>query len=104
MRITILCEGKTEQAFKECLHSFLKPRLVGKMPSLRFDVHHGSIPTQAKLRRVVENLLGARTNPSDAVIGLTDIYPGVCRCGRRQEQDATVGWARATILSARGTS
>lgn len=81
MRITIICEGKTEQAFKECLHAFLKTRLTGNMPSLKFDVHHGSIPTQAKLHRVVENLLGARVNPSDAVIGLTDVYPAFVDAG-----------------------
>ena len=76
MKITIICEGKTEQAFKETLHSFLQPLLPGKMPSLRFDVHHGSIPTGDTLKRVVENLLGETRNPSNAVIGLTDVYPG----------------------------
>jgi len=76
MRIAIICEGKTEQAFKDALLSFLQTRLAGIMPALKFDVHHGSIPTEMKLRRVVENLLTARVNPSDAVIALTDVYPG----------------------------
>jgi hypothetical protein len=76
MRITIICEGRTEQAFKEALHSFLKTRLVGKMPALDFSSQHGSIPTETKLRRVVENLLNGRVKPSDAVIALTDVYPG----------------------------
>jgi hypothetical protein len=75
MRITIICEGKTEQAFEETLHAFLQTRLPGKMPALRFDVHHGSIPTGEQLKRVVENLLGATRKPAEAVIGLTDVYP-----------------------------
>ena len=76
MKITIICEGKTEQAFKESLQSFLRPILSGKMPALRFDVHHGSIPSGEKLKKVVENLLNAGVKRSDAVIGLTDVYPG----------------------------
>lgn len=75
MRITIICEGKTEQAFKETLHAFLQTRLPGKMPALKFDVHNGSIPTGDKLKRVVDNLLGATLKPAEAVIGLTDVYP-----------------------------
>jgi hypothetical protein len=75
VKITIICEGKTESAFKECLHSFLRSRLAGRMPTLKFDVHHGSIPTGEKLRRVVETLLNTGKEPSDAVIGLTDVYP-----------------------------
>lgn len=75
MRITVICEGKTEKAFKECLHDFLKQRLEGNMPSLKFDVHHGSIPKQKKLKKVVQNLLTTGAKPSDAVIGLTDVYP-----------------------------
>lgn len=71
MKITIICEGKTELAFKESLQSFLQPLLPGKMPALKFDVHHGSIPSEQKLKRVVTNLL----NTSDAVIALTDVYP-----------------------------
>lgn len=75
MRITIICEGKTEQAFKDSLHTFLKPLLPGKMPAIRFDVHHGAIPSRGKLQRVVSTLLNAGANKSDAVIGLTDVYP-----------------------------
>jgi len=44
MKITILCEGKTEKAFKPCLHKFLKSRLEGTMPALQFDKHDGPIP------------------------------------------------------------
>lgn len=75
MKIVILCEGRTEQAFKTCLLSFLKTRLAGRMPKLVFDVHSGAIPTQAKLRRVVETLLSSGREPADAVIALTDVYP-----------------------------
>lgn len=75
MKITIICEGKTEKAFKDSLHGFLKGLLEGRMPSLRFDVHHGSIPTSGKLQRVVANLLNGGSRSSDAVIGLTDVYP-----------------------------
>lgn len=76
MRITIICEGKTELAFKDALLSYLQTPLAGKMPSLKFDVHHGAIPSEAKLQRVVKNLLSTKVNPSDAVIALTDVYPG----------------------------
>ena len=75
MRIAIICEGPTEQAFKEPLQAFLRTRLDRKMPALKFDVHHGSIPTGDKLKQVVERLLNARVNPPDAVIALTDVYP-----------------------------
>ena len=77
MRIVIICEGKTELAFKDCLHRFLKTKLGAskKMPKLDFDVHNGSIPTAAKLKRVVESLLSAGREPANAVIALTDVYP-----------------------------
>ena len=45
MKITIVCEGKTEQAFQESLRDFLTTRLAGNMPAMNFDVHNGSIPT-----------------------------------------------------------
>ncbi len=78
MRIVIICEGKTEQAFKSCLHEFLKSKLGAsqKMPKLVFDVHNGSIPSGDKLQRVVTRLLSDSKNPADAVIALTDVYPG----------------------------
>lgn len=75
MRITIICEGKTEKAFKPYLNGFLRERLAGKMPKLIFDRHDGSIPTQNKLRRVVSKLLTTGKSKSDAVIALTDVYP-----------------------------
>lgn len=75
MRITIVCEGKTETAFKPHLHAFLQTRLAGRIPELAFDRHDGAIPTGAKLRRVVSNLLDTGARRSDAVIALTDAYP-----------------------------
>jgi ribosomal protein RSM22 (predicted rRNA methylase) len=75
VRISIICEGKTEQAFKPQLIAFLKTRLAQQMPSLKFDPHHGAIPVENKLRRIVSNLLDTGKNRSDAVIALTDVYP-----------------------------
>ena len=80
MRIVIICEGKTEQAFKPCLLRFLKSRFLElrpktKMPKLVFDVHNGAIPTKDTLKRDVTTLLTAKKNPADAVIALADVYP-----------------------------
>jgi hypothetical protein len=75
VRITIICEGKTETAFKPHLHTFLRTRLADRMPDLRFDRHDGAIPTEGKLRRIVSNLLDTGARRSDAVIALTDAYP-----------------------------
>lgn len=75
MRITILCEGKTEQAFKPILNAFLRARLGNNMPKLVWDRHDGAIPKEEKLKRVVHNLLNTGSNCSDAVIALTDVYP-----------------------------
>ena len=71
MRIAVLVEGKTESAFKPTLQKFLKPRLQ-QMPHLRFIPYDGRIPKEARLRRIVENLLDTH----DAVIALTDVYTG----------------------------
>jgi hypothetical protein len=76
MRIAILVEGKTERAFKPYLLAFLQTRLAGKMPKLDFVPHDGHIPTGAKLKRIVENLLNDKKHPADAVIALTDVYTG----------------------------
>ncbi len=75
MRITILCEGKTEKAFKPCLNRFLRTKLAGKMPRLDFSVYNGAIPTKDKLQRRVSKLLNTGVKRSDAVIALTDVYP-----------------------------
>jgi len=75
VKIVILCEGRTEDAFKRHLLEFLKPRLPGTMPKLVFDRHDGSIPTEGKLQRVVTRLLETGQRRADAVIALTDVYP-----------------------------
>ncbi|WP_165229210.1 DUF4276 family protein [Aquisphaera insulae] len=76
MRIEILVEGRTETAFKPFLLPFLGKKLAGKMPSLAFAPYDGRIPTQQKLKRVVERLLSTGRHPADAVIALTDVYTG----------------------------
>lgn len=75
MRITILVEGRTEQAFKSHLTAFLRTRLAGQMPRLDMFPYHGRIPVGEELRTKVEKLLRGR-QPSDAVIALTDVYTG----------------------------
>lgn len=74
MKIAILVEGATEVAFKEKLREFLSNRLEQEMPRLDFKPQDGRIPKEAKLRRVVENLLN--NDGYDAVIALTDVYTG----------------------------
>lgn len=74
MKIAILVEGETEQAFKRYLLNFLKTCLADKMPKLTFCCYDGRIPKEEKLKRVVENQL----RQHDAVIALTDVYTGTC--------------------------
>ena len=74
MKIAILVEGKTEQAFMPCLRSFLNSRLQ-QMPKLKPITYDGRIPKKDKLKRVVENLLTGK-EAYDAVIALTDVYTG----------------------------
>lgn len=76
MRIAILVEGKTEKAFKPYLTAFLQTKLPDRMPKLDIVPYDGRIPTDGKLKRVVENLLSNAKQPADAVIALTDVYTG----------------------------
>ena len=76
MKITILVEGRTEQAFKTPLLEFMKPSLEGRMPSLDFFTCDGRVYKGDKLRRVVEGLLNNGKRPADAVIAVTDAYTG----------------------------
>lgn len=76
MKITVLVEGKTEQAFKPHLLEFLKSRLDRRMPNIDFFPCQGRMYKEEKLRRTVENLLRNGKVPSDAVIALTDVYTG----------------------------
>lgn len=77
MRIAILVEGETEQAFMPKLRDFLQVRLPGRMPKLDPVAYDGRIPTGEKLRRVVERLLDSGAQSADAVIALTDVYTGI---------------------------
>jgi hypothetical protein len=74
MKIAILVEGATEDAFKKKLCEFLQSRLEQKMPKLHFIRQDSPIPKEEKLKRLVENLLD--NNGKDAVIALTDVYTG----------------------------
>lgn len=76
MRIAVIVEGRTERVFMPYVRDFLETRLTGQMPRLDPLPYDGRIPKGAKLRRVVENLLGDRVRPADAVIALTDVYTG----------------------------
>jgi Domain of unknown function (DUF4276) len=75
VKITILVEGRTEQAFKPHLTAFLQTRLAGQMPRLDMFPYNGRIPMYEGLRSKVEKLLSGR-QASDAVIALTDVYTG----------------------------
>jgi hypothetical protein len=76
MRIALIVEGKTEMAFLPYLRAFLQTRLSGMMPKVIPFPYDGRIPTEGKLKRVVENLLNDRKRPVDAVLALTDVYTG----------------------------
>jgi hypothetical protein len=73
MKIALLIEGKTEEAFLPALRQFLGERLTGRMPRLDPDPYDGRLQKGDKLRRDVERHL--RTG-ADAVIALTDVYTG----------------------------
>jgi hypothetical protein len=73
MKIVVLVEGATEDAFKQKLNDFLKIKLGQQMPKLKFSPQDGRIPKGDKLKRVVENFL---SSGYDAVIALTDVYTG----------------------------
>ena len=95
MKIAILIEGKTEQAFKPHLLDFLKRRLGKRMPNLDFFPCHGRVYKEEKLRRKVEELLRYGKSPSDAVIALTDVYTGTndfAGAARCKAEDASMGW------------
>jgi hypothetical protein len=78
VKITVLVEGKTEQALRPHLLEFLKDRIIERerRPHLDFFPCHGRIYKEDKLRRTVEQLLVNGRLPSDAVIALTDVYTG----------------------------
>jgi hypothetical protein len=77
MRIALIVEGETEDAFLPHLRAFLQTRLSGNMPKFDLISFDGRIPTGVKLKRIVEGALGSKTSPADAVIALTDVYTGM---------------------------
>jgi hypothetical protein len=93
VRIAILVEGATEQAFMPKLREFLKARLPpGSMPKLDPVPCDGRLPTGDKLRRIVENLFSGRT-AADAVIALTDVYTGTHEFASAQDaKNKMRGW------------
>jgi hypothetical protein len=76
VKIAVLIEGRTEQAYKTHLLEFLKRKLDRRMPKVDFFPCRGRIYKGEKLRRTVEDLLRNGRSPSDAVIALTDVYTG----------------------------
>ena len=75
MKITLIVEGKTEKAFLPYLRNFLEIRLLNNKPRLDVNPYNGRIPTEEKLKRIVQMLLNGH-HPSDHVIALTDVYTG----------------------------
>jgi len=74
VRIILIVEGSTEQAFLPYLRSYLCTRLEGRMPKIITQTFHkgGRIPKGKALKKIVERLL----NEADYVIALTDVYTG----------------------------
>lgn len=93
VRIAILVEGATEQAFIPKVREFLKARLpLGTMPKLDIVPCDGRVPTADKLRRIVGNLLSGK-NAADAVIALTDVYTGTREfAGAQDAKDRMREW------------
>jgi hypothetical protein len=75
MKIAILVEGYTEDAFKPHLRQFLQARLANQMPKLLIVRCDGRIPKGNELKRRVEKLLQGK-KAVHAVIALTDVYTG----------------------------
>jgi hypothetical protein len=76
MKIAIIIEGKTEQAFLSDLRAFMKTRLADRMPKLVAVPQNGRIPRGDALKRLVEGLLTYGKEPADTVIALPDVYTG----------------------------
>ncbi len=93
VRIAMLVEGATEQAFIPKVREFLNARLPqGTMPRLDIVPCDGRVPTSDKLRRIVANLLSGK-NAANAVIALTDVYTGTREFADAQDaKDKMRGW------------
>jgi len=72
MKIVLLIEGKTEQAFLPTLRQFLQQRLPDRMLRLDPAPYDGRLAKEGRLKRDVERHL--RT--ADFVVALTDVYTG----------------------------
>lgn len=72
MRIVLIVEGRTEEAFKPALKEFLRRILGSHPPTIEVDRCDGLVPRQDHLkRRVVKHLASG----ADAVVALTDVRP-----------------------------
>jgi hypothetical protein len=93
IKIAILVEGATEQAFVPKLRDFLKARLPHEtMPKIDMVPCDGRVPTKDKLRRIVAKLLSGK-NAADAVIALTDVYTGTREfAGAQDAKDKMLQW------------
>ncbi|MBX3180498.1 MAG: DUF4276 family protein [Candidatus Hydrogenedentes bacterium] len=75
MRIVLLVEGRTEQAFLHHLRQYLS-RHLSPMPKMEARPYNGRIPAGPMLQEAVRDLLRRRQRPVDHVIALTDVYTG----------------------------
>ena len=75
MKIVLIIEGKTEKVFLPFLRAYLRQHLEARMPRIVAHCFDGRIPTEAKLRRVVDNHLSGK-DAADHVLALTDVYTG----------------------------
>ncbi len=75
MRIVLLVEGRTEQAFMHHLRQYLS-RCLSPMPKLEALPYNGRIPVGAMLQESVQDLFRRRQRLVDHVIALTDVYTG----------------------------
>ena len=74
MKISLIVEGKTEEAFIHKLREYLQTLLAGRMPNLHSVPQKGRIPLDSELDKLVNNLRSGR-DAADHVIALTDVYP-----------------------------
>jgi hypothetical protein len=74
MKIALMVEGATEEAFLSVFREFLSSRLAGRMPAI-VPFTYRSLPQGKRFRGEVERLLSGKS-PADAVVALTDVYTG----------------------------
>ena len=105
MRIVLLVEGRTEQAFLHHLRQYLS-RHLSPMPKMEARPYNGRIPAGPMLQEAVRDLLRRRQRPVDHVIALTDVYTGTAppmfRALTTPEPNARMGRSRSPLSPARG--